>query len=294
MRTQDRNELLRRIRKIEIKAGRLSRNIFAGAYRSAFKGRGMSFSEVREYRIGDDVRDIDWNVTARYAKPYVKVYEEERELTMLLLIDVSKSELFGTRERTKRQLIAEIAGTLAFSTISNNDKVGVIFYSTKVEKFVPPGKGRKHVLHILDEILTLEAEEPGTDLSQALIFANNVQKKRASVFVLSDFIDDSEYDRTLSIVRRKHDVFALQVYDDHEADLPDVGLLTVRDAETGEVYVIDSSSKRVREQYRKSRLESDARFRSIFRRYDVKYGRAATDRDYVPVLQNLFSKKSHQ
>lgn len=292
METHDRNELLRKIRKIEIKANRLSQNIFSGAYRSAFKGRGMSFSEVREYRIGDDVRDIDWNVTARYAKPFIKVYEEERELTMLLLVDVSKSGLFGTSGRTKRQLIAEIAGTLAFSTITNNDKVGVIFYSNKVEKFIPPGKGRKHVLHILDEILTLEAEEPGTDLSEALVFANNVQKKRATVFVLSDFIDESGYDRTLSIVRRKHDVMAMQVYDEHEATLPSVGLLTVRDAETGETLVIDSSSQSVGETYRHFWEETENRFRTIFRRYDVKFGSVATNADYVPALQNLFSRRS--
>lgn len=292
METHDRSELLRKIRKIEIKANRLSQNIFSGAYRSAFKGRGMSFSEVREYRIGDDVRDIDWNVTARYAKPFIKVYEEERELTMLLLVDVSKSGLFGTSGRTKRQLIAEIAGTLAFSTITNNDKVGVIFYSNKVEKFIPPGKGRKHVLHILDEILTLEAEEPGTDLSEALVFANNVQKKRATVFVLSDFIDESGYDRTLSIVRRKHDVMAMQVYDEHEATLPSVGLLTVRDAETGETLVIDSSSQRVRETYRRFWEETANRFRTIFRRYDVRFGSVATNADYVPALQNLFSRRS--
>lgn len=292
METHDRSELLRKIRKIEIKANRLSQNIFSGAYRSAFKGRGMSFSEVREYRIGDDVRDIDWNVTARYAKPFIKVYEEERELTMLLLVDVSKSGLFGTSGRTKRQLIAEIAGTLAFSTITNNDKVGVIFYSNKVEKFIPPGKGRKHVLHILDEILTLEAEEPGTDLSEALVFANNVQKKRATVFVLSDFIDESGYDRTLSIVRRKHDVMAMQVYDEHEATLPSVGLLTVRDAETGETLVIDSSSQRVREMYRRFWEETANRFRTIFRRYDVRFGSVATNADYVPALQNLFSRRS--
>ncbi len=292
METHDRNELLRKIRKIEIKANRLSQNIFSGAYRSAFKGRGMSFSEVREYRIGDDVRDIDWNVTARYAKPFIKVYEEERELTMLLLVDVSKSGLFGTSGRTKRQLIAEIAGTLAFSTITNNDKVGVIFYSNKVEKFIPPGKGRKHVLHILDEILTLEAEEPGTDLSEALVFANNVQKKRATVFVLSDFIDESGYDRTLSIVRRKHDVMAMQVYDEHEATLPSVGLLTVRDAETGETLVIDSSSRSVRETYRRFWEETENRFRTIFHRYDVKFGSVATNADYVPALQNLFSRRS--
>ena len=290
MRKTDRNDLLRQIRKIEIKAGRLTQNIFSGAYRSAFKGRGMSFSEVREYQYGDDVRDIDWNVTARYARPYIKVYEEERELTMLLLIDVSRSELFGTMGRTKRKLIAEIAGTLAFSTITNNDKVGVIFYSNKVEKFVPPGKGRKHVLHILDEILTLEAEEPGTDLSEALIYANNVQKKRSTIFILSDFLDESDYARTLSIVRQKHDVMAMQVYDAHESELPEVGLLTVRDAETGETMVLDTSSAKVKEKYHRFWEETSRRTRDVFRRYDVRLGSAVTDADFVPALQNLFSR----
>lgn len=283
-------DLLEKIRRIEIKSKRLSQNIFSGEYRSAFKGRGMSFSEVREYQIGDDVRDIDWNVTARYAKPYVKIYEEERELTMMLLIDVSESGLFGTVERTKRQLIAEIAGTLAFSTITNNDNVGVIFFSDRVEKFIPPGKGRKHVLHILTEILRLEPKGKGTDLSQALIYANNVQKKQCTLFILSDFIDESAYERTINVVSRKHHVMAMQVYDPREAELPNVGLLSVRDAESGEIRVVDSSSKRVAAQYRTYFQEISNKMREAFTKYDISYVSTPTNGDYVPALQRLFSK----
>lgn len=282
-------ELLQKIRRIEIKSRRLSQNIFSGEYRSAFKGRGMSFSEVREYQVGDDVRDIDWNVTARYAKPFIKVYEEERELTMMLLVDVSNSGLFGTIERSKRQLLAEIAGTLAFSTITNNDKVGVIFYSDRVEKYIPPGKGRKHVLHILSEILRLEPKGQGTDLSQALIYANNVQKKQCTLFLLSDFIDESEYAKTLNVVSRKHHVLAMQVYDPHEAELPNVGLLRVRDAESGEIKMVDSSSKRVAELYRKYWQDVTSYMRESFTKYDIGFVSSATNQDYVPALQRLFT-----
>lgn len=285
------NELLRTIRRIELKARKLSQNIFSGEYHSAFKGRGISFSEVREYQIGDDVRDIDWNVTARYAKPYVKVYEEERELTMLLLVDVSKSALFGTLRRTKRQLIAEIAGTLAFSTITNNDKVGVIFYSDRVEKFIPPGKGRKHILHILNEILVLEPQGEGTDLSQALIFANNIQKKQCTLFLLSDFIDASNYAQTLNIVARKHDVMAMQVYDPHEMQLPKVGLLRVKDAETGEMMMVDTFSEKVAAQYYNYWRGLTEYMTDAFIKYDVNYVSTATDKDFVPELQKLFSRR---
>lgn len=285
------SELLQKIRRIEIKAKRLSQNIFSGEYRSAFKGRGMSFSEVREYQVGDDVRDIDWNVTARYAKPYIKVYEEERELTMLLLIDVSKSGRFGTLERTKRQLIAEIAGTLAFSTITNNDKVGVIFYSDKVEKFIPPGKGRKHVLHILNEILTLEPTGESTDLSQALIYANNVQKKQCTLFVLSDFIDESGYGHTMSVVSKKHDILAMRVYDPHEAELPRVGLLRVTDAESRQTRMVDSSSARTRASYEAYWKKLTNYMDETFTKYDITYAGTATNEDFVPVLQQLFSRR---
>ena len=285
----DTQELLRRLRRIEIKSSRLSEDIFSGAYRSAFKGRGMSFSEVREYQPGDDVRDIDWNVTARYARPYVKVYEEERELTMILLVDISRSEHFGTVGMTKRQRVAEIAGTLAFSTIKNNDNVGVIFYSDRVEKYIPPSKGHKHVLTILSEILSIEPEGVGTDISVALRFAHNVQRKSCTLFLLSDFIDGSDYAKTLAVVRNKHDLLAMQVYDPHEAELPMVGLLRVKDAETGEVRMIDSFSKSVRKQYRDYWQELSVKLRETFSKYNIGYASVSTSEDYVPRLQRLFT-----
>ncbi len=285
----DTQELLKRLRRIEIKSSRLSEDIFSGAYRSAFKGRGMSFSEVREYQPGDDVRDIDWNVTARYARPYVKVYEEERELTMILLVDISRSEHFGTVGMTKRQRVAEIAGTLAFSTIKNNDNVGVIFYSDRVEKYIPPSKGHKHVLTILSEILSIEPEGSGTDISVALRFAHNVQRKSCTLFLLSDFIDGSDYAKTLAVVRNKHDLLAMQVYDPHEAELPMVGLLRVKDAETGEVRMIDSSSKSVRKQYRDYWQELSVKLRETFSKYNIGYASVSTSEDYVPRLQRLFT-----
>lgn len=285
----DTQELLRRLRRIEIKSSHLSEDIFSGAYRSAFKGRGMSFSEVREYQPGDDVRDIDWNVTARYARPYVKVYEEERELTMILLVDISRSEHFGTVGMTKRQRVAEIAGTLAFSTIKNNDNVGVIFYSDRVEKYIPPSKGHKHVLTILSEILSIEPEGSGTDISVALRFAHNVQRNSCTLFLLSDFIDGSDYAKTLAVVRNKHDLLAMQVYDPHEAELPMVGLLRVKDAETGEVRMIDSSSKSVRKQYRDYWQELSVKLRETFSKYNIGYASVSTSEDYVPRLQRLFT-----
>ncbi len=285
----DTQELLKRLRRIEIKSSRLSEDIFSGAYRSAFKGRGMSFSEVREYQPGDDVRDIDWNVTARYARPYVKVYEEERELTMILLVDISRSEHFGTVGMTKRQRVAEIAGTLAFITIKNNDNVGVIFYSDRVEKYIPPSKGHKHVLTILSEILSIEPEGSGTDISVALRFAHNVQRKSCTLFLLSDFIDGSDYAKTLAVVRNKHDLLAMQVYDPHEAELPMVGLLRVMDAETGEVRMIDSSSKSVRKQYRDYWQELTVKLRETFSKYNIGYASVSTSEDYVPRLQRLFT-----
>lgn len=287
----DTNELLEKIRRIEIKTKNLSRNIFAGEYRSAFKGRGMAFSEVREYRHGDDIRDIDWNVTARYAKPYIKVFEEERELTVMLLVDVSSSGLFGTHQRTKRQLIAEIAGTLAFSCITNNDKVGVLFFSDRIEKYIPPGKGRKHVLHILREILQIDPQGHGTDLAQAMVYANNVQKKHCTMFLLSDFINKLDYAPTLSVMTRKHDVIAVQVYDAHEAELPDVGLLRVLDVEQGEVMLVDSSSAKVKRAYRQHWSELCDYMRQSFMKYDVDYVSVATDSDYVPELIRLFSSR---
>lgn len=283
-------ELLKKIRRIEIRTNKLSRNIFAGEYRSAFKGRGMAFSEVREYEPGDPIRDIDWNVTARYAKPFVKVYEEEREMTVLLLVDVSSSGLFGTIKRSKRELIAEIAATLAFSCITNNDKVGVLFFSDRIEKYIPPGKGRKHVLHIISEILRLEPQGTGTDISKALTYANNMQKKSCTLFLLSDFIDESGYESTLRVVSLKHDVMAIRVTDPHEYVLPDVGLLRVQDPETHEVYLLNSSSPEVMAGYRKHWDSLTAEVERVFRKYDVGYVSTLTSEDYVPALIRLFSK----
>ena len=227
------NELLKKVRKIEIKTRGLSQNIFAGQYHTAFKGRGMTFSEVREYQYGDDVRSIDWNVTARFGRPYIKVFEEERELTVMLLVDVSGSLDFGTTHQFKKGIITEVSATLAFSTIQNNDKVGAIFFSDKIEKFIPPKKGKKHVLHIIRELLVFEPASNQTNIGEALKYFTNAIKKRSTAFIISDFID-SGFERTLTIANNKHDIAAMQVYDIREAELPDVGLIKVKDAETGE------------------------------------------------------------
>ena len=240
------SELLKKVRQIEIKTRGLSNNIFAGQYHSAFKGRGMAFSEVREYQFGDDTRDIDWKVTARYVRPYVKVFEEERELTVMLLIDVSGSKDFGTVSQMKRDVTTEIAATLAFSAIQNNDKIGVIFFSDKIEKFIPPQKGRRHILYIIRELIDFRPDDRQTDINQALKYLTNAIKKRCTAFLLSDFIDHGNYHDALTIANRKHDIVAIQVYDRRETELPAVGLMKVRDAETGQERWIDSSSKRVR------------------------------------------------
>ena len=241
----DANELLKKVRKIEIKTRGLSQNIFAGEYHSAFKGRGMTFAEVREYQYGDDIRDIDWNVTARQNHPYVKVYEEERELTVMLLIDVSGSRNFGAVGVEKREMIAEIAATLAFSAIQNNDKIGVMFFSDKIEKFIPPKKGRKHILFIIRELLDFQPENTGTDIAKALQYLTDAIKKRCTTFLISDYIDDNNYQKALSIANNKHDVTAIQVYDKRDAQLPDVGLLKIKDLETGREQWLDTSSSRV-------------------------------------------------
>ena len=226
------SELLKKVRQIEIKTRGLSRNIFAGQYHSAFKGRGMAFSEVREYQFGDDIRDIDWNVTARYIRPYVKVFEEERELTVMLLIDVSGSKDFGTVSRMKKEVITEIAATLAFSAIQNNDKIGVIFFSDQIEKFIPPQKGKRHILYIIRELIDFQPDHKQTDLGQALKYLTNAIKKRCTAFLISDFIDKGNYQDALTIANRKHDVVAIQVYDHRETELPNVGLMKIKDAET--------------------------------------------------------------
>ena len=241
------SELLKKVRQIEIKTKGLSKNIFAGQYHSAFKGRGMAFSEVREYQYGDDIRDIDWNVTARQSSPHIKIFEEERELTVMLLVDVSGSREFGTTDRTKQEMTTEIAATMAFSAIQNNDKIGVIFFSDRIEKYIPPQKGKKHVLAIISELLNFQPVQRGTDINKALQYITNAQKKRCTAFLISDFIDCGNFQSSLTIANKKHDIVAVQVYDPREMELPPVGLIKTKDAETGEEIWIDSSSRKVRE-----------------------------------------------
>lgn len=288
----DANELLRKIRRIEIKSRGLSQNIFAGEYHTAFKGRGVIFSEVREYQYGDDIRDIDWNVTARHNRPYVKSYEEERELTVMLLIDVSASRNFGAVGDTKKEIMTEIAATLAFSSIQNNDKVGVIFFSDKVEKFIPPKKGRKHILLIIREILEFQPENTGTDLDVAFQFLNRVIKKRCTAFVLSDFIDSHDYSSSLSISNMKHDVAAIQVYDKRDAKLPDIGLIRIKDIESGQDMWLDTSSKRVRTMYEKEWYSRQQHLSNIVAKSGVDLASIATDEDFVRALLALFRKRS--
>ena len=285
-------ELLEKVRKIEIKTRGLSQNIFAGEYHTAFKGRGVIFSEVREYQPGDDIRDIDWNVTARHNRPYVKVYEEERELTMMLLIDVSGSSDFGAVGESKKERIAEIAATLAFSSIQNNDKVGVIFFSDQIEKFIPPKKGRKHILLIIREIIDLVPSSKGTDIDVALKFMTNAIKKKCSAFLLSDFIDHHDYFSSMSIANRKHDLAAIQVYDRRDAAMPNVGLVKVRDMETGFDRWIDTSSSKVRRAFDKAWYDRQQKISSITARCGVDMVSVTTDEDYVKALLSLFHNRS--
>lgn len=287
----DANELLRKVKSIEIKTRRLSQNIFQGEYHTAFKGRGVMFSEVREYQPGDDVRDIDWNVTARHNKPFVKVYEEERELTVMLLIDVSGSRNFGACGDTKKQIMTEIAATLSFSSIQNNDKVGIIFFSDKIEKFIPPKKGRKHILLIIREILNFTPENKGTNIDVALTFLNNALKKRSTAFLISDFIDGHDYFSSLSIANKKHEIAAIQVYDRRDATLPDVGLVKMTDMETGSECWIDTSSKRVRKAYDKMWYDGQQRLSSLMTRCGVDMVSISTDEDFVKSLLGLFRRR---
>lgn len=286
------SELLKKVRQIEIKTRGLSNNIFAGQYHSAFKGRGMAFSEVREYQFGDDTRDIDWKVTARYVRPYVKVFEEERELTVMLLIDVSGSKDFGTVSQMKRDVTTEIAATLAFSAIQNNDKIGVIFFSDKIEKFIPPQKGRRHILYIIRELIDFRPNDRQTDINQALKYLTNAIKKRCTAFLLSDFIDRGNYRDALTIANRKHDIVAIQVYDRRETELPAVGLMKVRDAETGQERWIDSSSKRVREAYRTWWDKRQAEMNAAFQKSRIDAVSIRTEDDYVKALLALFDKRN--
>ena len=286
------SELLKKVRQIEIKTRGLSRNIFAGQYHTAFKGRGMAFSEVREYQFGDDVRDIDWNVTARYARPYVKVFEEERELTVMLMIDVSGSKDFGSIARMKKDLVTEIAATLAYSAIQNNDKIGVIFFSDKIEKFIPPQKGKRHILYVIRELIDFQPDDRQTDISRALRYLTNAIKKRSTAFLISDFIDTHSYLDALTIAGRKHDVVAIQVYDRRETELPSVGLVKVTDAETGVERWVDSSSRRVRETYRNwwNRRQED--MNNSFSKCRVDSISIRTEDDYVKSLITLFDKRN--
>ena len=286
------SELLKRVRKIEIKTRGLSKNIFAGEYHSAFKGRGMTFSEVREYQYGDDIRNIDWNVTARHNRPYVKIFEEERELTVMLMIDVSASRNFGTISKLKKNQITEIAAVLAFSAIQNNDKIGVIFFSDKIEKFIPPKKGRTHILHIIRELIDFYPEDKQTDIEQALEYKTNSIKKRCTCFVISDFIDEHDFAHALAIANRKHDVVALRVYDPRENQLPPVGMMYLRDAETGEQMWVDTSDKKLREAYEKYAFVREKELDAIFKRSGVDVANIRSDEDYVRALITLFKKRA--
>lgn len=285
------SELLQRVRKIEIKTRGLTNNIFAGEYHTAFKGRGMTFSEVREYQYGDDIRNIDWNVTARYNHPYVKIFEEERELTVMLLIDVSASRNFGTVSKLKKNQITEIAAVLAFSAIQNNDKIGVIFFSDKIEKFIPPKKGHTHILHIIRELIDFTPERKQTDITLALQYLTNAIKKRCTCFLVSDFMDEHDFEHPLLIANKKHDMVALRVYDQRENELPAVGLLYLKDAETGERIWVDTSDRRVREEYKKYMQMREKDLERVFKRSGVDVATISADEDYVRALITLFKKR---
>ena len=286
------SELLKKVRQIEIKTRGLSSNIFAGQYHSAFKGRGMAFSEVREYEFGDDIRDIDWNVTARYSKPYIKVFEEERELTVMLLVDVSGSRIFGTRQSLKQEMITEIAATLAFSAIQNNDKIGVIFFSNQIEKFIPPKKGKKHILYIIRELIDFKPKETQTDIAQVLKYLTNAIKKRCTAFVFSDFIDKGEYQYALTIANKKHDMVAIQVFDEREAEMPKIGMVKMKDAESGREKYVDTDSRKVREAYSHWWEKRQTGMNEAFKRSRVDSVSIRTDEDYVKALIELFNKRS--
>jgi uncharacterized protein (DUF58 family) len=288
----DTSELLKRVRQIEIKTRGLSRNIFAGEYHSAFKGRGMTFSEVREYQYGDDIRNIDWNVTARYNQPYVKLFEEERELTVMLMIDVSGSREFGTVSKLKKNQITEIAAVLAFSAIQNNDKIGMLFFSDKIEKFIPPKKGKSHILRIIRELIDFKPEHRNTDIANALRYMTQVIKKRCTTFVISDFIDD-DFENALTIANKKHDIVALKIFDKREQEIPSIGLIKIKDAETEEYSWIDTSNKKVRENYAKWWRDKDNLLIETFKKSGVDVANIRTDQDYVRSLIALFKRRGH-
>ena len=290
------SELLKKVRKIEIKTKSLSHQIFAGEYHSAFKGRGMAFSEVREYQFGDDVRNMDWNVTARLRAPYVKVFEEEREMTVVLLVDVSSSGIFGTTSKTKRELLAEIAAVLSFSASANNDKVGALFFSSKVEKFIPPKKGRSHLLRIIRELLEFQPQTTGTNISEALRFLTNAIKRKCTAFLLSDLMDvDSQsrpnYEEALKVAVNRHDLGVINIYDPREREFPDVGLVRVKDAETGEEMWVDTSSKSVREYYNNWSVGVFRQSKALFNKFKVDSVSISTDQDYVKGLITFFKQR---
>lgn len=285
------SELLKKVRKIEIKTKGLSKHIFSGEYHSAFKGRGMSFSEVRDYQYGDDVRNIDWNVTARIGTPHVKIFEEEREMTVMLVIDISGSAFFGTVNQMKNEILTEICAVLAFSAINNNDKVGVLFFSDRVEKFIPPKKGKQHILRIIRELINIEAEGKGTDIGEALRYLNNVLKKRSTTFVLSDFMG-ADYESPLQIAARRHDIIGVHLYDQREAELPNVGLIRAIDAESGELSWIDTGMSSVREKYKETFSNNFNYFQSTFRKTGSDIVSIRTDQSYVNELLRFFKKRT--
>jgi len=287
------SELLKKVRKIEIKTKGLSNHIFSGEYHTAFKGKGMAFSEVRGYQPGDDVRSIDWNVTARYNNPFVKVFEEEREMTVILLIDISGSSDFGTQTQLKREVATEIAAVLSFSAINNNDKIGVIFFSDKIEKFIPPKKGKSHILRIIRELITFKSESKKTNLEEALIYFNNVIKKRSVCFILSDFMDNN-FDKSLKIARNKHDIIALRIHDEREEQLVDVGLMKVEDTETGNLKWVDTSNKTIRKEFRKNYLSFEKNIKQTLQNSAVDHIDIKTGKDYVKPLINFFKNRGRR
>jgi uncharacterized protein (DUF58 family) len=286
-------ELLKKVRKIEIKTKGLSNHIFSGEYHTAFKGKGMAFSEVREYQAGDDVRSIDWNVTARYNNPFVKVFEEEREMTVILLIDVSGSSDFGTQTQLKREVATEIAAVLSFSAINNNDKIGVIFFSEKIEKFIPPKKGKSHILRIIRELITFKSESKKTNIEIALKYFNNVIKKRAVCFILSDFMDN-DFDKSLKIARNKHDIVALRIHDEREEQLVDVGMLKVEDTESGDLKWIDTSDNKKRTDFRKNYLKFEGELKQTLQSSGVDHIDIRTGKNYVKPLINFFKNRGNR
>ena len=285
------SDLLKKVRKIEIKTRGLSSQLFAGEYHSAFKGSGMAFSEVRNYTPGDEIRKIDWNVTARFNSPFIKVFEEEREMTVILLVDVSKSELFGTKQQLKREVITEICAVLSFSAIQNNDKIGLIFFSDQVEKFIPPKKGKGHILRIIRELLTFEPEGKGTNIEVALKFMTNAIKKKSTAFLLSDFIDEGDFKHALKIANKKHDLVALKIYDQRERELPNIGLVPLRDAESGKIRMIDTSNKSVRENFAKKSVDFHSEIENTFKKSGIDFTNISSGESYIKPLMNLFKKR---